>query len=105
MTLLAALLPLIALLGGCGFVRPDRIEGDTPQEVAYSLFEVQSHLDPDRAERFAQAITTLTLVVPDKNDARSIGYMSPQFARMVSGRSVDQVIALADTYRTAAPPY
>lgn len=82
---------------------PAKIAGESPRDVASSIALLKAGLDPDKRLLFGQAVTTLTLVVQDKNDSRTIGYMSPHFAKMVHGRNVDQIIALADLYRASVP--
>ncbi|MCE7795591.1 hypothetical protein LWE61_03360 [Sphingobium sufflavum] len=100
--------PALALVA-CACMHTDevpdapRIAGDTPRDVASSISRLKAGLEGKRQVAFEQAITTLALVSPDKNDARSIGNMTPQFARMVSGRSVDQIIQIADVYRASVP--
>jgi hypothetical protein len=102
----AIVLAMTLFACGCSaaaFPDPDRIVGDTPGDIASSITRLKARLDPDRKAVFAEAVTTLTLVVPDKNDRRSIGYMSPDFVRMVSGRTVDQIVQLAVLYRLSVP--
>jgi len=79
------------------------VDGETPAEVALSITALRHGLPPAKEASFAQAVSTLTLVVPDKNDARAAGDMTPQFAAMVKGRSVDEIIQLADLYRLSVP--
>lgn len=97
---------LTVLLGACslGSRHADAVEGDTPQEVATSILTIGADLDDDQSRRFFQAINTLKLMTPDKNDSRAIGYVTPQFAQMVRGRTVDQLIQMAAVARVGGPP-
>lgn len=100
-----SILMLALSLGACDVHRQQRLEvaGNSPQEIASSITYMRQTLDAKKEAQFAQAISTLSLVVPDKNDAAAIGYISPQFARLVHGRNVDQIIQLAELYRLSVP--
>ncbi|CAN5318949.1 hypothetical protein BH10PSE13_BH10PSE13_24890 [soil metagenome] len=100
-----SILTIVLLLGACDEhdQRPVSVRGETPAEVASSIAALQHSLPPAKEAVFAQAVTTLTLVVPDKKDARSAGDMTPQFAAMVKGRSVDEIIQIANLYRLSVP--
>lgn len=99
------------LLGGCdprtplfGVHSKDGVSGDSPVEIAASLQNLRKSLSPKRAEEFGYAVDTLTRVVPDQMDSRTVGVVSPQFIQMVRGRNADQIIQLATLYRLSAPP-
>ncbi|MFT3965355.1 MAG: hypothetical protein QM690_05690 [Sphingobium sp.] len=105
-------LSLAPLAGGCGThaldaehaATSDAVRGESPLEVASSLQRMGSKLSPAKAQQFSNAVDTLTRVVPDQTDSRTVGNMSPQFVRMVQGRTADQIIQLAVLYRVSAPP-
>jgi hypothetical protein len=92
-------------MGACSSPRAEtmRIVGDTPVEVASSIMLMETSLDVNRQAAFGEAVATLTLVVSDKMDGRTYGNISPEFVRLVQGRSADQVIQLAETYRLSVP--
>lgn len=97
------------LLGACGMHHmahdeAEGIRGETVTEVAAALNRMKGQLAPKKAEEFGHALDTLTRVVPDKYDSRTVGEMSPQFVSMVRGRNADQIIQLAVLYRVNAPP-
>ncbi|HEX7872790.1 MAG TPA: hypothetical protein VF475_07765 [Sphingobium sp.] len=97
--------------GGCGvhdiaaeYSGSDAVSGETPMEVASALQRMGGKLPPAKAAQLSYAVDTLTRVVPDKHDSRTVGEMSPQFVSMMQGRNADQIIQLATLYRDAAPP-
>jgi len=97
------------MLGGCdmhhgGHSDLEGIRGETVTEVAAALNRMAGGLSPKKAQEFHLAVDTLTRVVPDKHDSRTVGEMSPQFVSMVKGRNADQIIQLAVLYRVNAPP-
>lgn len=79
------------------------ISGDSPQEIATSIRTMRMQLDGAKEAQFTQAIATLSLVVPDRNDSRTVGAISPQFSQMVRGRDADGIIQLAELYRNSVP--
>jgi hypothetical protein len=106
-------LALTILVGGCGMHGMEAdyhggggeaIQAETPAEAASALQSMGSRLSPAKAQQLSNAVDTLTRVVPDKMDDRTVGEMSPQFVKMVQGRNADQIIQLATLYRLAAPP-
>ncbi len=104
---LALSLAMPLATGGCNHVfeavDTGKITGESPRDVASSIVRLKARLPAGKRIEFGHAVTTLTLVVPDKQDPRSIGYMTPGFAAMVRGRSVDQIIQLAVLYRASVP--
>jgi hypothetical protein len=103
LTLALAACPLGACNPHIHVQHSDAVSGDSPQEVAASITYMRQTLDAQKEAQFTQAISTLSLVVPDKNDGGSVGYISPQFTQMVKGRNADQIIQLAQLYRLSVP--
>lgn len=99
------LLPL--LMCACSHVDevpdPPRVAGNSPRDVAVSILRLKASLPAHKQVEFGHAVMTLALVSPDKSDDRTVGYMTPQFARMVAGRNADQIIDLAALYRASIP--
>ena len=82
----------------------EAIDAETPAEVDAALQRMRDRLSPARAAELSRAVDTLTRVVPDKHDRRTVGEISPQFVNMVRGRNADEIIRLAILYRVSAPP-
>jgi outer membrane murein-binding lipoprotein Lpp len=100
-----AIIMAALFIAGCSAKKYDRISGDTPGEVAVSVTLVSDELAPDKKAAFTAALDLLRMTASDRAYASKFASVTPQMAQMLRGRSVDEVIQLANVYRTAIPVY
>lgn len=101
----AAIILALALLAACTMERDQKISGDTPIDVAQSIYNLAMDLPPDKRQEFSTAIASLQLVVTDRQLQTEQTTVTPQLVQIVRGRTPFEVIQLAAVYRNSFPRF